>query len=111
MSYKWYSSDTYVAGNKVFLFGWGSEYKGTPLTNNISVFGFLDISSGELSSTGSCFDKKSESSANLALTPFVTNVATFLSSTLTNLTYTIGTLISDLALSFNSNDSFTDEAS
>jgi len=111
VSYKWYSSDTYVAGSKVFLFGWGSEYKGTPLTNNISVFGFLDISSGELSSTGSCFDKKSESSANLAITPFVTNVASLLSTTLNPLTYTIGTLITDLALIFNTGDSFTDEAS
>jgi len=58
ISYNWYSSDTYYASGKAYFFGWGSEYKGTPLANIISVFGFLEISTGEMSIADTCFDNK-----------------------------------------------------
>ena len=73
--YNWYSSDTHYASGKVYYFGWGTEYRGTPLTNIISVFGFLDISSGEMSISNSCHDKKYSSNIDGAMPNSATDIS------------------------------------
>lgn len=111
INFTWFTSDSYLAAGKVYFFGWTTKYAGTPLSDYISVLGFIDTSSGDMSSSGTCFDNTYQADADTVFTNSVGSLASATSASVKPLSFVISTFVSTVSLTFNTDDSFTDSAS